>query len=81
MAQSDDDAPVKTMSADKDTPLEWRKSTWSIANGQCIEAVTLSDGHLAVRDSMDKNGPKATFTEGGWRTFLKRIKDGNLDGI
>jgi hypothetical protein len=71
----------ETASADKDAPPTWRKSTWSIANGQCIETATLADGRLAVRDSVDKNGPIAKFTGSEWRTFLKAIKDGKFDTI
>lgn len=82
MAQSLDDAPGNSTSVDKAAPLTWRKSTWSIASGQCIEATTLPGGRLvAVRDSVDMDGPVATFTERKWRTFVKRIKDGDLDAL
>lgn len=76
-----DDTPRNTTSADKGASLDWRKSTWSIANGQCIEAASLADGRLAVRDSMDKSGPMVNFTEGEWRSFLKGVKDGDLDAM
>jgi Domain of unknown function (DUF397) len=79
VAQSLDDAPGKTESANRRAPLAWRKSTRSIANGQCIETATLPDGRLAVRDSVDKAGPTATFTPSEWSTFVKRIKDGDYD--
>jgi Domain of unknown function (DUF397) len=58
--------------------LAWRKSTRSIANGQCLEAATLTNGRLIVRDSGDKCGPMATFTVNEWRAFIKEIKDGNF---
>jgi Domain of unknown function (DUF397) len=70
-----------TPSADKGVSTAWRKSTRSVTNGQCVEAATLADGQLAVRDSVDKNGPIAKFTQGEWRTFLKGVKDGNFDTI
>lgn len=81
MAQSLDDAPGKTESTNRGESLAWRKSTRSIANGQCIETATLPDGRLTVRDSVDKAGPRATFSPAEWRTFLKRVKDGDLDLI
>jgi Domain of unknown function (DUF397) len=76
-----DDTPRNTTPTEKGASLDWRKSTWSIANGQCIEAAALADGRLAVRDSMDKSGPIVNFTEGGWHSFLKGIKDGDLDAM
>jgi hypothetical protein len=79
VAQSLDNAPGKTESANTRASLAWRKSSRSIANGQCIEAVTLPDGRLAVRDSVDKGGPTATFTPCEWSTFVKRIKDGDYE--
>jgi Domain of unknown function (DUF397) len=58
--------------------VAWRKSTRSIANGQCLEAATLTNGRLIVRDSLDKCGPMAIFTTNEWRTFIKEIKDGDF---
>jgi Domain of unknown function (DUF397) len=82
MAQSLDDPLEKTDLAERGAASQaWRKSTRSIANGQCIEAATLADGRLAVRDSFDKAGPVATFTVRGWRTFLRGIKDGDFDAM
>jgi hypothetical protein len=80
VSQSSDDAPGKIKSVDRGAPSSWRKSTWSIANGQCIETAAL-DGRLAVRDSVDKSGPSPTFTVGEWRTFIKSIKNGDFDTI
>jgi hypothetical protein len=73
-----DDAPGKATSTAEVAVLAWRKSTRSIANGQCLEAATLTDGRLVVRDSVDKCGPMATFTVNEWRVFIKEIKDGGL---
>ena len=61
--------------------LTWRKSTRSIGNGQCVEAAKLTDGRLAMRDSMDKHGPIFLFTQGEWYVFLKEIKGGDFDSI
>lgn len=81
MAQSLDGAPGKTESENRHAPLSWRKSTRSIANGECIETAMLPNGRLAVRDSVDKAGPTATFAPTEWSTFLKRIKDGGYEAI
>lgn len=59
--------------------LTWRKSTWSIGNGSCVEAARLSDGHLAVRDSKDKAGPALLFTPGEWHAFIAGVKAGEFE--
>jgi hypothetical protein len=66
--------------AAKGQGLTWRKSTRSIANGQCIEAA-VAHGQLAVRDSVDKFGPMVTFTLNGWHAFINQIKDGNFSAM
>ena len=76
-----DDAPWKAAFADRDAPLTWRKSTWSIANGQCLEAAILADGTLGVRDSTDNAGTIARFAKGEWHTFIKDIKNGDYDAV
>lgn len=81
MARSMDDAPGKTESVNRRASPVWRKSSRSIANGQCIETATFPDGRLAVRDSVDKAGPKAIFNASEWRTFVKRVKDGDYEAI
>jgi Domain of unknown function (DUF397) len=77
VAQSMHDTPGKTELANKRASLAWRKSTRSIANGQCVETATLPDGRLAVRDSVDRAGLTTTFTPCEWSAFVKRIKNGD----
>jgi hypothetical protein len=81
MAQSSDDVPGKSEPVNRGAPPAFRKSTRSIANGQCIEIARLLNGRLAVRDSFDKAGPIATFTPSVWRTFLNRVKDSDFPAI
>jgi hypothetical protein len=33
---------------------------------------------IAVRDFKDPDGPRLAFTAGGWRAFLRQVKDGQL---
>jgi Domain of unknown function (DUF397) len=57
---------------------EWRKSTYSTAQGNCVEAAGLRRV-VAVRDSKDPDGPKLTFAPAEWRTFANDVKAGGHD--
>lgn len=53
----------------------WRKSTYSDANGgDCVEAAD-SPGAVLVRDTRDGgHGPVLTITPADWNTFTARLK-------
>ena len=56
----------------------WRKSTRSGSNGQCVE-VRRVDDTIEVRDSKNQAGPVLTFTLGEWAAFTGGTKDGEFD--
>jgi hypothetical protein len=59
--------------------LAWRKSSFSMGNGNCVEIADLGGGHVAVRDSKDKTGPVLTFTPGEWAAFLDGARKNEFD--
>jgi hypothetical protein len=60
------------MTASEPSGLAWRKSTFSAANGGCVEVGWL-DTTTAVRDSKDAHSPVLDFPVPEWRAFLASL--------
>ncbi|MED7954205.1 MULTISPECIES: DUF397 domain-containing protein [unclassified Streptomyces] len=59
-------------------PIQWRKSTYSNGQGDCIEIADGLTGLIPVRDSKDPDGPVLAFTPDAWRAFITAIHTGEL---
>jgi hypothetical protein len=57
---------------------EWRKSTRSGDNGNCVEA-RQRNGAVQMRDSKNADGPVLSFTPDGWDAFLSGVRHGEFD--
>jgi Domain of unknown function (DUF397) len=55
------------------TYLNWRKSTYSLSNGNCVE-VGAGQGTVAVRDSRDPDGPAIDVSPRAWIEFTAYLK-------
>jgi hypothetical protein len=51
----------------------YRKSSYSTANGECVEVWDQPD-RVQVRDSKNPDGAELTFPAGQWSGFLAAIK-------
>jgi hypothetical protein len=59
--------------------MEWRKSSYSSENGECVEFADLGNGTRAIRDSKNPTGPTLRFTTAAWAAFTTGIHAGEFD--
>ena len=52
---------------------EWRTSSYSGANNECVEVADTGHGQL-VRDSKVPGGPTLRLSRGAWTAFLGGLK-------
>jgi hypothetical protein len=53
---------------------EWRKSSYSGQDGNCVEVARNLPGLVAVRDSEKPDGVKLVISQESWRVFLKGLR-------
>jgi hypothetical protein len=56
--------------------ISWKKSSYSAANGNCVEVARLRGGYVSVRDSKNADLPALGFTPADWQVFVREIKSG-----
>jgi Domain of unknown function (DUF397) len=71
-----DRTPVGDNGDGRDLGDRWRKSSYSMSNGHCVEAARLAGGSIGVRDSraVARGGPVLRFEPGAWTTFLAELR-------
>jgi hypothetical protein len=61
--------------------LDWRKSTFSGNNGNCVEVAALPDGRVAVRDSKDPQAGTLVFTRAEIDAWVRGVRAGEFDDL
>lgn len=59
--------------------VEFRKSSYSAQQGNCVEVGIAPDGGRWLRDSKDRSKSAHYFTPAEWHAFLLGVKDGEFD--
>ncbi len=57
----------------------WHKSSYSGANGDCVEVAGNLPEVVAVRDSKHREGPALVFQRAEWDAFLSGVKGGEFE--
>jgi hypothetical protein len=53
---------------------DWRKASYSLGNGECIEVAASLSGGVGVRDSKNLAGSILVCSAEQWKSFLANIK-------
>jgi Domain of unknown function (DUF397) len=59
----------------------WRKSSYSMCNGDCVEVAVLVHDFIGVRDSRNAGGLVLSCTPDEWHAFISGVKYGRLRRI
>jgi hypothetical protein len=59
---------------DYDLSAGWRKSSYSMSNGHCVETASLASSRIGVRDSKVVNGPVLSFGPRAWASFVAGLR-------
>lgn len=67
--------------AETTTITGWRKSSYSGANGNCVEFAPFGEQLVAVRNSRDPQGAVLFFDRTELGAFFDAVKGGELDSL
>jgi hypothetical protein len=70
----DDRAPAGDNGDESKVGGDWRKSSYSMSNGHCLEAARLVAGSIGVRDSQATEPLVLRFEPETWAAFLTELR-------
>jgi hypothetical protein len=73
--------PYNGMPATSLADAQWRKSSYSNSQGNCVEVSALADGSVAMRNSRDPQGPALLYTRAEITALIQGVKDGEFDDL
>jgi Domain of unknown function (DUF397) len=53
---------------------DFRKSSFSVAQGACVEVGSQYSGLVVIRDSQNANGSRIPVSPNSWRRFIGQVK-------
>ena len=62
-----------------DAARNWRKSSRSMTNGNCVEVGGLVGEFVGVRDSKNREGAVLGLSPHGWGAFVVGVRNGEFD--
>jgi hypothetical protein len=55
-------------------PSAFRKSSFSVAQGACVEVGSQFPGLVVIRDSQNADGARVPVAPNAWRRFISQVK-------
>jgi len=59
--------------------VAFKKSSFSVNDGECVEAALAPSGGVYLRDTKDRSKPAHEFNAEEWDAFIKGAKAGEFD--
>ena len=61
--------------------MNWRKSSYTAGQGNCVEVADNVPGIVAVRDSKNPSGPVLRFSADDWQAFVAGVKASKIASL